>query len=806
MKILLIEDDEVLTDVLLKSLASQNYVVDAARDGQSGWEYAESAEYDLILIDVGLPKLDGITLCQRLRSQGCTTPILLMTAKDAPHERIRGLDAGADDYLTKPLDLAELQARVRALLRRGTVPNLPVLQIGDLLLNPSSCQVTYANQPLTLTPKEYSLLELFLRNPSRVFSRGQILQHLWTFDDPPLEESVKAHVKGLRQKLKAAGAVDWIENVYGIGYRLKEGVGSQESGGGSQESESTQNLKLKAQNSSSTPHTLHPTPHTPTVETQFDQAMGGLWERYSGLMAQRLAVLQEATTAIQAGELSQELRQRASQAAHKLAGVLGMFEREAGTVLAREIEHILLGEEPLSPTQASKVVSQIEELNNVMALGEPLAITETAPGSETSPLLLIDSDSSLGQALQVFGQAVGMGWKQVKTLEAAQGWLRSHTPACVVLGIDGIGHWETGLSLVSELNARTPSVPVLVLAAANGLLDRVTVARAGGQGFLVKPATAAQVWEATAQLLQRHRSQSVRVLLVDDDPVFVAALRSLLEPWGIRTTGLNDPLRFWDVLQSTAPDLLILDVEMPAVSGIELCQAVRIDPTWQGLPILFLTAHKDSQTVQQVFAAGADDFIIKPIVGPELLTRISNRLERNRLLQTFSSRDPLTGVANQPQSNQELERLLQFSAENRQPFCLIILRAIELHAINVQYSHTVGNQVLQRWGQILQAAFRGGESVGYWGNGEFVLGIPELRKKDMGDRLSDVLKTLRQQVFAASDGQRFQATCQVGIAEYTMDGTTIHSLYQAANSTQNDRSAPHNETSYPPYSSPKIGV
>ena len=777
MKILLIEDDEVLIDILLKSLTSQNYVVDTAQDGQSGWDYAESAEYDLILLDVGLPKMDGIALCQRLRTQGCATPILLMTAKDAPQERIRGLDAGADDYLTKPLDLAELQARVRALLRRGTVPNLPILQIGDLVLNPSSCQVTYAAKPLTLTPKEYSLLELFLRNPSRVFSRGQILQHLWTFDDPPLEESVKAHVKGLRQKLKAAGAADWIENVYGIGYRLKEGAGDRERGAGDAET-SIQNSDSKIQNSK-----LSPISNTSTVEHQFSQAMEDLWERYGGLMAQRLAVLQEATTAIQVGDLTLELRQRASQAAHKLAGVLGMFEREVGTLLGREIEQILLGDQALSSAQAGKVVSLVQELAGVLSdLGKPFPLAENVPSPEATPLLLIDSDSKLSQELQVLGRSTGMDWKQVESLETAESWLRSHTPALVVLGIDAVGQWERTLGLLSDLTARTPPIPVLVLAAAAGLLDRVTVARAGGQGFLVKPVTADQVWEATTQLLQRHRSQSVRVLVVDDDPVFLAALRSLLSPWGIRTIGLNDPLRFWDVLQSVAPDLLILDVEMPEISGVEICQAVRMDPTWQGLPILFLTAHKDSQTVQQVFAAGADDFIMKPVVGPELLTRISNRLERNRLLQTLSTRDALTGMTNQPHSNQELERLLRQSADNRQRFCLVVLSVVELRSINIQYGHATGNQVLQRWGQIFQAAFSGGEVLGYWGNGEFVIGIPGLQKAEIGDRLSDVLKTLRQQVFTAPDGQRFQATCQVAIAEYPIEGTAIPTLYQAANS------------------------
>ncbi len=222
MRILLVEDDKVLLNVLLETLTRQHYVVDVAEDGQTGWDYAQSTSYDLILLDVGLPELDGIALCQRLRTEKCTSPILLMTAREANGDRVRGLDSGADDYLIKPLDLAELQARIRALLRRGEVAPTTVLQWGQLRLDPRSCQVQYGEKVLGLTPKEYSLLEVFLRNPARVFSRGQLVEHLWTFDDPPQEDSVKAHIKGLRQKLKAAGAADWIENVYGLGYRLRQ--------------------------------------------------------------------------------------------------------------------------------------------------------------------------------------------------------------------------------------------------------------------------------------------------------------------------------------------------------------------------------------------------------------------------------------------------------------------------------------------------------------------------------------------------------------------------------------------------------
>ncbi|MBE9129083.1 response regulator transcription factor [Coleofasciculus sp. LEGE 07092] len=170
-----------------------------------------------------LPKLDGISLCQRLRRSGKMTPVLMLTAKDTSSDKVMGLDAGADDYVVKPFDLPELTARIRALLRRGSSTIPPILEWERLSLNPSSCEVTYAGQPLHLTPKEYALLELFLRNSNRVLSRSIILDRLWSFDDPPGEDAVKVHIKDLRKKLRIAGAPpDLIQTVYGLGYRLKQ--------------------------------------------------------------------------------------------------------------------------------------------------------------------------------------------------------------------------------------------------------------------------------------------------------------------------------------------------------------------------------------------------------------------------------------------------------------------------------------------------------------------------------------------------------------------------------------------------------
>jgi DNA-binding response OmpR family regulator len=221
-KILLVEDDNVLADALKQSLNHQRYVVDHATDGQTGWQLADLGDYDLILLDVPLPKMDGITFCQRLRATGKMTPVLLITVQDSSFSKIAGLDAGADDYVVKPLDFEELFARIRALLRRSSPNQSPILTLGELQLNPQNCQVTYAGKPLSLTHKEYGMLELFLRYPQQVFSQSLLVDRLWSIDETPTENTVRAHIKALRHKLKQAGSEDIIETLYGLGYRLRQ--------------------------------------------------------------------------------------------------------------------------------------------------------------------------------------------------------------------------------------------------------------------------------------------------------------------------------------------------------------------------------------------------------------------------------------------------------------------------------------------------------------------------------------------------------------------------------------------------------
>lgn len=222
MRILLVEDDIYLAEALAEALTIQRYAVDIVSDGEAAWVQVNTLEYDLILLDMMLPKLDGIHLCKRLRSQGYQMPVLMITARDTSTDKVIGLDAGADDYMVKPLDIPELLARIRALLRRGQTVSPPILEWGQLRLDPGTYEICYGDQTLRLTPKEYGLLELLICNGQQITSRNLMIDHVWSLENPPKEDTIKVHIKSLRYKLRAVGAPeDLIETIHGLGYRLK---------------------------------------------------------------------------------------------------------------------------------------------------------------------------------------------------------------------------------------------------------------------------------------------------------------------------------------------------------------------------------------------------------------------------------------------------------------------------------------------------------------------------------------------------------------------------------------------------------
>jgi two-component system, OmpR family, response regulator len=222
MRILIVEDEPKMAALLRRGLVAEGAAVDLAARGEDAIPRAEATDYDVIVLDVMLPGLDGFEVCKRLRSAGVWAPVLMLTARDAVRDRVAGLDSGADDYLTKPFSYAEFLARLRALVRRGETERPVVLEVGDLRLDPATRQVWRGDTEIALSTKEFAVLETFMRRPGRVLSRFELLEHAWDYEYDNRSNVVDAYVRLLRKKIDKPFGTNSIETVRGAGYRLRE--------------------------------------------------------------------------------------------------------------------------------------------------------------------------------------------------------------------------------------------------------------------------------------------------------------------------------------------------------------------------------------------------------------------------------------------------------------------------------------------------------------------------------------------------------------------------------------------------------
>jgi heavy metal response regulator len=220
MRVLVVEDEQKIADFIRKGLSEQGYAVDVAYDGDEAVDWPTVAEFDVIILDVMLPLRDGIEVCSVLRQQGVRTPILMLTAKDAVEDRVRGLDSGADDYLVKPFAFAELLARLRALTRRQPAVLGAVLQVGDLVLDTATRKVARGGTPIDLTTKEYGILEYLMRHPNQVLTRTMIAEDVWNYDFDNASNVIDVHIRNLRRKIDDRFPAKLIQTVRGAGYRI----------------------------------------------------------------------------------------------------------------------------------------------------------------------------------------------------------------------------------------------------------------------------------------------------------------------------------------------------------------------------------------------------------------------------------------------------------------------------------------------------------------------------------------------------------------------------------------------------------
>ena len=600
MRILLVDDDEHLMEVLADKLIEQNYAVDIANTGEMGWEFILLFDFDLVVLDWMLPDIDGVSLCQQIRAKGYAMPIMLLTARDRQNDKVMGLDAGADDYVVKPFDFDVLTARIRVLLRREINVASPVLKWEDLSLDPRTHEVHCQQQLIPLTPKEYGIIELLMRHPQQVFSPGAIINNLWTGEDPPGGEAVRTHIKGLRQKLKAAGMdKDTIKTIYGVGYRLK-----------AVEEEKKYSPQVRVSDS---------------LPPKRSATIAQIWSNFKDLAFKRLSDLENYAVTSVESRSTPAIYDRAKSSAHKLAGSLGCFGFPQGSKIAQQIEQ-LLNSHPLAQGEIAQITELIDALK-IELQHQPFEETVKDALNKNISLLIIDPDSDFCQRLVNEARLRGMTTFTASNLEQARKIIAEESIAAVLHKItfpDG-----EDLAFVQELHRQVSQLPIVAIAESARLLDRLDLVRQGGNLILEYPVEPSTAIDSVAQLIH-NTGAAAKVLIVDDDPQVLLSLEMSLRPWGFELTTLSESTNFWEILKNIDPDVLVLDIKMPEIDGIEICQILRSDRRWQQLPVLFLSVHQDEKTEYRAFAHGADDYIHKPVTGAILANRILNRLRRSK--------------------------------------------------------------------------------------------------------------------------------------------------------------------------------
>lgn len=678
MKLLLVEDDQAFAHSIRQLLETHYYSVDSAADGYMAQEMTEVFSYDLILLDWMLPKKTGIEVCQALREAGDRTPIILMTGKNSGTDEVAGLDAGADDYLVKPFGFEELLARIRAVLRRAEGIASPILEWGDLRLDPSSATVSChlpdgQSRPIPVTPKEYGLLEVFLRNPSRIFSMDALIDKVWSFDDAPTTGAIRTHIKGLRQKTRAAGLAEVVDTVYGLGYRLCPAIAVVASDRKFDRKSDRAADRAADRAPDNKPDNKPDSKTVASSSAALSVDLSALWQPIKPIYLQRVETLSQKLSNLSAGSPSQDARENITAEAHALAGSLGSFGFSTLTPECRRIERIFQEYETLESKQLQELRVAIAKVQQTIDTSEP---------------------------------------------------------------------------------ALAPSL---------ALTERSSVSHADSL---------------------KDKAKAAKLLIVDDDPAILTLLEGLLQDWGFRLQLLSNPRQFWKSVEQFEPDLVLLDVEMPDVSGFELCQQLRNQPRWSELPILFLSAHTEAKTIQQVFSIGADDYIRKPIVAAELIARVNSWLERARDRKLKAEVDPLTEVSNRQKSTQEMTRLLGLAERYTQPFCLAVIDIDQFKRINNEFGHAEGDRILRQFGSCLCSAFRPEDVIGRWGGEEFAIGLYGVDKAE-GEQYLQHFWQDWQQVQATNENIALAVTFTAGLATYPQDvdqGKGLQSLYQVADS------------------------
>lgn len=530
---------------------------------------------------------------------------------------------------------------------------------------------------------------------------------------------------------------------------------------------------------------VKPAPGTPGDAGAAGAQLAAIWKKFRGATLDRVEVLENAALALLENRLTEELRATATREAHKLAGSSGTFGFPRASQLAREIEQ-RFARGQLTPGDAVPLSEQLIQLRAVLE-GEPVTpevnqLTAATPSSRAR-ILILEPDRGMRERLVMEAEGRCLSTVEAGDAGAARSAIAGSPVHAALIGLDSRGDGDDALDLVEEFQHGNPPIPTVVVAARGGLAERVEIARRGASRRLEYPVSPALAVDAVLAALREGGGAKPTILAVDDDAQILELMRTLLIRHGMRVETLGDPMLFWERLDATDPDLVILDIDMPQVSGIELCRALRNDERWTALPVLFMTARSDPTSIQRVFAAGADDYVGKPISESELVVRLNNRLERVRQLREQAETDPLTRLATRRKALELTERFVKLAGRGANPFSLALVDLDDLRAINSNYGHASGDDVLRSLAQLLARSLRAVDIIGRWGDDEFIIGFYASEKRGAATRLHTILAAFVDNEFRSEDRRTFHASFSAGVAQAPEDGANAKALIAAAQET-----------------------
>ncbi|HEY0839697.1 MAG TPA: response regulator [Vulgatibacter sp.] len=517
-------------------------------------------------------------------------------------------------------------------------------------------------------------------------------------------------------------------------------------------------------------------------EADFERALSRLREAYREELPSRLGELRAAVEDAADSPRDVEVLNTARELAHRLRGTAGSYGflqvgEEAGRIeelFLGALEDGVLGEGRLRAARLA-----IEQAFQAVR-ASPHSVQE-APYNSLARILVVDDDLGFLSLVKEMGRSLLVEVLGAPSAHDALA-LAQHTALDAVIIDAHLAAGDDAFELGRTLRALPgkEAMPFAIVSVDVGMENRVAAAHSGASIFLPKPLSSQQFEAAVRHLLVEGQKALPRILVVDDDPDFARQVTAILEGDDMAVTSLTDVASMLEALSRQPPDLLLLDMEMPGMSGVDACRLVRMTPDWQDIPILFLTAQTGVEARIAAFEAGADDYLAKPVVPQEIRTRVRLRLERNRLLRERSDRDPLTGLLTRRALFDVLPARCAEARRHGRRLTIALLDLDYFKQINDRHGHLVGDRVLMRLGRLLASRFRVEDIRGRWGGEEFLVAFPGETPSTIQGVLERVLGEFSAVPFYDEKGNSFTCSFSVGISGAPEDGGSVDALIQVA--------------------------